>query len=270
MGLFEERSPSSMNGAAFVHDGVSIIDEFVDFYEQYSYASGVIDPNVDLAATGHVRRVAGSSFDWADTSVELIHETLASGDLINNDVMKFITSGVGQEWANPNAYEFQIPPGSGGRVYIFEKESGIFNCVQEIKPLSVRESLKFGGRGTYHSGGDVTDPSNTAASNEEWLGPYRDEYNDRFGHSVGISQNSQVVSIGSPFTNTPCEIFERDNSENERMYKNLRDWLVFTSMTAEVNRYDDLLAASGKSVAQNVVYHELSQSNKFSFRVIFT
>ena len=63
MGLFEERSPSSMNGAAFVHDGVSIIDEFVDFYEQYSYASGVIDPNADLAATGHVRRVAGSSLD---------------------------------------------------------------------------------------------------------------------------------------------------------------------------------------------------------------
>ena len=267
MGLFEERSPSSMNGAAFVHDGVSIIDEFVDFYEQYSYSSGVIDPNVDLAASGHVRRVAGSSLDWADTSVELIHETLDSGYLINNDVMKFITSGVGQEWAKSGAYEFQIPPGSGGRVYVFEKESGVFNCVQEIKPLSVRESLKFGGRGTYHSGGDVTDPSNTAASNEEWLGPYRAEYNDRFGHSVGISQNAQVVSIGSPFTNTPCEIFERDNSENERMYNNLRDWLVFTSMTTEVNRYDDLLAASGKSVAQNVVYHELSQSNKFSFRI---
>lgn len=267
MGLFEEDSPSSMNGAAFVHNEISIIDELVDFYKEYSYASGVVDPNTDLAASGHVKRVVAQSQDWADTSVDLIHDTLDSGYLINNDVMKFITSGVGQEWANEGAYEFQIPPGSGGRVYIFEKESGVFNCVQEIKPLTVREAVKFGGGGSYHTGGAVTDPSNTAASDNEWLGPYRDEYNDRFGHAVGISQDSQVVSIGSPYTNTPCEIFERDNAENERMYNNLRDWLVFTSMTTEVNRYDDLLLASGKSVAQNVVYHELSHSNKFSLRI---
>lgn len=248
MGLFEEDSPSAGHGAVFLHNEVSVVDEFADFYKSYSYASGVINPvinsPVDTPASGYINRTAYSSEGWASTSVDLINETLDSGYLINNDVLDFITSGVGQEWAKSDAYEFQIPPGSGGRVYVFEKESGVFNCVQEIKSIRLRDAL---------SGPD------------ELMG-YGHQYNDRFGHSVGISQNSQVISVGSPYTAIPCEVFERNDSENQRMYKNLRSWLTYRGLDTEVDRYDSLVTASGEPIAQTTSYHELSHSNKFWLR----
>ena len=141
VGIFQDNSPSL--DRAFTFNNKHVVDEFIDFYEKYSYRSGVINPEVPEARVGHVNRLLERSQNWSSSSTKLITTILDSGYLINTkdngtSILSFITSGIGQEWAQENAYEFQIPPSSGGRVYVFEKESGVFNCVQEIKSYSDR------------------------------------------------------------------------------------------------------------------------------------
>ena len=256
VGIFQDSSPSLRR--AFKYNGIDVVDEFIDFYGDYSYSSGVVNPEVPVAKSGSVYRIFDESQKWNQSTIELINKTLDSGRLLttqmiggvaDHKVMSFITSGVGQKWAQEGAYDFQIPPSSGGRVYVFEKESGVFNCVQEIKSFDDRQSLI---------------ESQTAGVPA--LG-YGTQYHDRYGHAVSISANSEVISIGSPYTTTPCEVYERKDSENQRMYSKIRDWLVFVGLTDAVTRYDELLSASGASVAQSVTYHELSHSNKFKLRI---
>ena len=58
---------------------------------------------------------------------------LDTGRLAASDGTRFITSGIGPEFAQLDAPEFNILPPSGGRVYVFEKEDGNWNAIQEIK-----------------------------------------------------------------------------------------------------------------------------------------
>ena len=258
VGIFKEESHSTMFGGAFqTQDNNSdVVDDFISHYGDYSYRSGVINPEIPVAVTGHLKLEADKSEDWASTTIRLLNNTLSSGYLLttnlestNYPVMSVITSGVGQEFAKDNATDFQIPPPSGGRVYIFEKESGVFNCVQEIVSYSERD----------FNTGDPTSPDG------EYMGWSR-EYNDRFGHSVAISKDTSIISVGSPFTYVPCEIFERQDSENTRMYNNVSGWLNYRNLSIPLNRYIELFADSGKEVAQKQVYHELSHTNKFWLR----
>ena len=203
-------------------------------------------------------KIENESQQWNQSAIDLLNTTLDTGRLstaempggiAEHKVLSFITSGIGQEWAQEGAFEFQIPPSSGGRAYVFEKESGVFNCVQEIKSYDDRLSA--------------------FESNIDGLPhlSYGVQYHDRYGHAVSISANSEVISIGSPYTTTPCEIYERKDSENQRMYSKIRDWLVFAGLTDEVTRYDELLVALGATVAQTVTYDELSSTNKFRLRI---
>ena len=121
-------------------DVVSLYDRFSDFYLEYSSVSGVYDPTTSLAQSGYLNTVVGRSEDWVTTAKELLYETFDSGRLSStytNTTLNrnFITSGVGQNWGDTHAgilREFQVPPASGGRVYVFEKERDNFNCVQVI------------------------------------------------------------------------------------------------------------------------------------------
>jgi hypothetical protein len=249
LGVFREKSNSAGLGAFYNElDSKNIVDEFLDYYQDYAYISGVIDPTVPEAESGYFNKTLAPSEDWKRTSIDLLNKTLNSGNLITENALRYITSGVGQEWAQPNAYEFQIPPSSGGRVYIFEKESGIFNCVQEIKSFADRATSVLGDN----------------------IFGYGAQHNDRYGHSVSISKNSEIISIGSPYTHTPCEIYERDDSENTKMYGKARDYLAFLGETVAVQRHDDLLVASGSDVAQRVSYHEMTHDQKFGLRIKYS
>jgi len=95
---------------------------------------------------------------------------------------------------------------------------------------------------------------------------YSSKRHDRFGHSVSISDNREIIAVGSPYTTTSCQVFERDKSENTRMFNNLQSWLTFREKTTELNRYNDLVIDSGVIAARNTVYHELSQGDKFLLR----
>jgi hypothetical protein len=252
VGIFRDTSATTNFGLKFG----SAIDDFMTYYYDYSYQSGVVNSETMTADSGYIQISGGDSDNFASFTKDLLNNTLSTGNLINaerlgvpHDASKYITSGIGQEWANSNAYEFQIPPGSGGRVYIFEKENGAFNLVQSIKS-NTESNLEL----TFNQTGDEDDYA------------YSSKRPDRFGHSVSISDNREVIAVGSPYTNASCQVFERDTSENARMYDNLSGWLTFRSKTAELSRYDDLVIDSNVTTARNTVYHELSQGDKFLLR----
>lgn len=258
MGMFKEETGSTAGALRYANasgDVVSIYDDFEEFYLDYSSQSGVFDPTTGLAQSGHLNTIVGQSENWATTATELLYNTFDSGRLsstftgttLNRD---FITSGVGQEWGDTHSnilQQFQVPPASGGRVYIFEKERDNFNCIQV-----------------------VTSPNDVAefeSDNEDTLGAtYGKTYNDRFGHSVAISNNGEIMSIGSPWNYVSCRVFERDETQNQRVYDNVRSWCSSKSKTAATAYYDSVVATSGAAVAKTATYDYLSPSERFEFR----
>ena len=262
-GLFKEDSGSTAGALQYTDDNNvvhSLYDEFEKFYNEYTFASGVYDQTTNVAASGHLNTIVGVSEDWEDTTVELMHDTFDSGRLtrtmtnstVNRD---FITSGVGQIWGDAKAYDvsqFQIPPHSGGRVYVFEKERDNFNCVQIISsPQNFTDFF-------------VQDEE--LDENPGFLF-HGKEFNDRFGHSVGISNNSEVISVGSPFTNSPCRIYERDDQEHARVYSSLSGWLVRNEKDSELSHFHQIFLESGTLKAQESAYDSLSASDRFQFRI---
>jgi len=245
VGIFGDDTPSTSNKAAY--EGA--LDRFLDFYQKYAYASGVENLEESTAQSGYINQIFSDSFVWNEASVEIMDKTLATGNLAQNDALIYLTSGVGQEWAKSNAYEFQIPPESGGRVFIFENEGGAFNLVQEI--VSPDENL--------------IEQENRVNGDDPASLFYGNRLNDRFGHSVSISENSDVISIGSPYSIEPCLIYERDEKENERLYSKVGQWLDLR-LPEKKARYNTLLAASGALAAGKQIYLELDHPNKFFIR----
>ncbi len=98
------------------------IDNFVNYYKWYSHASGVQDVygTVDSGHIYEYKPSRGAAEDWLWMSNTLVDNLLDSGRLIEDNGLRFITSGVGPEFQNPNLTEFNRPPASGGRAYIFE------------------------------------------------------------------------------------------------------------------------------------------------------
>jgi hypothetical protein len=243
LGVFEDNSPSTTYKNAFG----PVVSAFKEFYSQYSYASGVVS-SINLGAlSGNIVSVSARSENWVSSTIDLLNESLDYKTLIANDTLKYITSGVGQQFARSNSYEFQIPPASGGRVYIFERENGEFNLVQAIE-----------------SPDEVAQGASVAQGGGPSL--YGLQYNDRFGHAVSISENANTIIIGSPFSSEACQIYERDDSENSRLLSEIRNWAIFSGLSGTLNYYDSLAAQSGDSIARQETYYSLSKSDKFSFR----
>jgi len=257
VGMFKEQSGSTANALQYKNSGgtiVNIYDEFTNFYRDHSYASGVTNMITQLAENGHLNTVLGESENWATTTADLITDTFDTGRLsstftnstLNRD---FIASGIGQEWGDTHGTivtEFQVPPASGGRVFIFEKERENFNCIQVIiSPNDI---------GEFTDDGDVL---NTG---------YGKTYNDRFGHSVSISKNGEIVSIGSPWNRTSCKILNRDETEVQKAYDSIEEWLGFKSNAIGLRYYNKTAAISGEAVAKVAAYDWLTSSQRFSYR----
>ena len=263
-GMFKEDSGSTAGALQYTgQDGVvhSLYDEFEKFYNEYTFESGVYDQTTNLKASGHLNTILGVSEDWATTTIELINDTFDSGRLSKtktNDTLNrdFITSGVGQEWGNSKSYDitqFQIPPQSGGRVYVFEKERDNFNCVQIITSPSDINDFRTLDEGALESEGS-----------ELWGWK---QYNDRFGHSVGISHNSEVLSIGSPFIKDSCRIYEKDADEQSRVYSSLSGWLVTESKNSTISHFHKISLESGVKKAQESAYDFMTASERMRFRI---
>ena len=193
----------SLNG-----DGGGAIDQFIQYYQQYSFASGVSDfyGNPSSGAITEFTPTFDDAEDWIKMSQDILNYTLDTGRLLLDDQVKYITSGVGDQYFNPSLGEFNNIPSSGGKVYVFEKESGIWSLIQQIDSPIVSYGIP-----------------------------------DRFGHAVAISDNTEVIAVGSPYIDNACEIYEYNNDEKLRLYQDIGSWInLKSSQSGGIGRYANL------------------------------
>ena len=247
VGILQDDSSSanSNNVNGRYTDGTEAsVNEFIDYYKEYSYASGVIDLSGPTAGSGYVKRSTGSSEDWGGISAQLLNDTLATGNLIANGALNFITSGIGLEWAKTSLTEFNKKPIYTGRAYVFEKENDRFNLIQEIEA-------------GYQPGYNIERGYTLGA--EDTI--------DRFAHSVAISDNSEVIAIGSPFARSEnCTIYERSATEESRLFNGLGGWLTRYDFAEELVDLQEQTSVHGAASGQRLVYNSLSEHNKWKFR----
>ena len=257
LGMFKENTGSTAGALQYTDsngDLIKLYDAIEEHYLSWSYNSGVTDFVQNIQQSGHINSIEGKSEDAYLTTTLLLQDTFDSGRLsttFTNSTLNrnFIASGIGQEWGETHGTvvsQFQVPPASGGRVYIFEKERDVFNCIQVINSPDDEFLL------------DDTDIG---------LGDtYGFTPNDRFGHSVSISANSEVITIGNPFKPTPVRIYERNEEENQKVYDNVRDWAEQNGRTLAIEHYNTIVAQSGFEAAKVSTYDFLEQQDKFAFR----
>ena len=229
------------------------IDKFKQWYRDYSYASGVRDfygnkseghlyeyfPNLDTTKVDYHGDPSENSKadleDWVSMSKRIINNTLDTGRLVQNDALRFITSGIGAEFANLSATDFNIPPDSGGRVHVFEKINGQFDLIQEIKAPSA--------------------------------GPF--EVPDRFGHAVAVSKDSNTIVIGSPYAQDNCLAYTFNPSARSGIYTGLEGWLNDRSdfYQNEITLLGEYKEKFGNVEAAKRVYDEINESGRYQIRV---
>ena len=215
------------------------LNNFLAYYREYSFASGLRD-FYDVRSSGEVIKYNGNrSENWILSSVDILNNVLDTGRLLENNQVRFFSDKVGSEAFNSNLSQFNYPPDSGGKVFIFEKESGSWNLIQEIKSPTL----------TY-------------------------SHPDRFGHAVAISDNTEIISIGSPYIGESCKIYEYKPLEKQRMYDQLDNWISFkSSSTGGIGYYANLLdsynnwvSQYGSEYAAKILYSKLSSTDKFYAR----
>ncbi len=250
MGSFKDSSNSFIGAVSRLQNATNynLFEEVENFYNSYTLESGVFNQDTDAAINGLYKTYDGAGDKWATITESFVqNDLLNTGVLINEGNLIYLTSGVGQEWNKLNAPEFQLPPNSGGRAFIFEKERNNWNCVQVVSSPNRPD----GADGT--SGGDIGDQDMGISA----------RYVDRFGHAVAISKDADIVSIGSPFTDSPCRIYERSQEEINSVYSRVRDWCVQNGQTSAIAAYD---AADNTADAEIAAYDALSMSDRFAYR----
>jgi hypothetical protein len=217
------------------------LNDFIKYYQEYSYASGLKDFN-NVPASGYANVLSANDENWIEQSIGILSDTLDTGRMIANNSFKLFASNLGQ--FNPNASEFNSPPASGGSVFIYEKEDYGWELIQEIK-------------------------SPTTLTNQP---------PDRFGHAVTISNSGNIVVVGSPYIDQAVSIYEHRPAIKNQKYIYFPSWLnneaaedTSFGTVYELNRKMQrlLTQAPTQLAAQNIVkqtYAELSPSGKFAFR----
>jgi hypothetical protein len=216
------------------------LDQFIDYYKSYSYASGLRDFN-DNPASGYTNVTVAIDENWIAQSHTLLSETLDTGRMIENNTFKLFANNLGQ--FNSSASDFNIPPSSGGSVYIYEKYNSEWELIQEIKSPTTLSSIAP----------------------------------DRFGHAVTISESGNIIVVGSPYIEQAVSIYEYRPQVKEQKYDFFPVWLNSAAENSplgghlyELNRrLTSLLNVTTPAYQREVVkqvYSEMSPSGKFEFR----
>jgi len=212
---------------------------FIDFYKEYSFASGL--KTIDgTPTTGHVVVTGGTASSWPEEAVDLLRETLDLQNLQNNDIYKLFATSIGS--FNANATELNVVPPSGGSVYIFEKENGSWNLIQEIESPTKLDNV----------------------------------YPDRFGHCVRISDNGEIIVIGSPYLGSDnLMVYEYDDRQKRKLYNNVGKWLLSKASEETTSVKYRTLLNTFSSISNNIpsrieagkqMYAILSADDKFQIR----
>lgn len=216
------------------------LDQFVNYYKAYSYASGLKDFN-NNPASGYANITVAIDENWIAQASTLIADTLDTGRMIENNTFQLFANNLGQ--FNPNVSDFNIPPASGGSVYIYEKEGNNWDIIQEIKSPTTLSSIAP----------------------------------DRFGHAVTISESGNMIIVGSPYIEQAVSIYEYKPHIKEQKYAYFPSWLsskasqdtAFGHLFELNRRFQSLLANATPANQNNIVrqiYSEMNPSGKFEFR----
>jgi hypothetical protein len=237
LGIYVDDSRSL--GRSAVEPG---LDRFISFYKDYSFASGLKD-FFGIQSSGAVYEYdarGGGSEDWIALSQIVFNELLDTGRLIADNQVRFFASNIGPEYFNSNLSQFNYPPTSGGNVYVFEKESGAWNLIQEIKsPVVSYDTI------------------------------------DRFGHAVAISEDTTIIGIGSPYINECCKIYEHKPNEKSRLFNSIYSWLPYKNSTLGgdsirylnlMEEYENWAQQYGTNYANEILYSNLTSTEKFEAR----
>ncbi len=168
------------------------LDQFINYYKEYSYASGLRDFD-DNPASGYTVKSVSIEENWVDQSVSILNSTLSTGNMIQNNTFKLFANNLGT--FNPNASDFNTPPSSGGRVYIYSPlaNGGEWNIIQEIQSPTLSNSVPP----------------------------------DRFGHSLAFSDDGNVLVVGSPYIENAVSIYEYKPENLQRRYALFPSWLAY-------------------------------------------
>ena len=177
-GIYIDNSRSLGTNAVGYFDGgltQGVINKFIDYVKDYSYANGLKYFNNTPGYT-EFNVTVKSDEDWITQSIECLKDLTDQTRLRNSGGFNLIANDIGT--FNNNASEFNYPPASGGAVFVFEREHhGNFELVQHIESPST----------------------------------YNNDVSDRFGHDVAISDDGKVIVIGSPFCEEAVQIWEYDD-----------------------------------------------------------
>ena len=216
------------------------LNSFINYYKNYSFLSGVKD-FYGNAISGSVYEINNKNEVWIDQGVELLDSILNINRIIQDDQVKLFSSGIGLEFFDNSLAEFNRIPESGGRVYIFEKENNDWSLIQEIRSPET----------------------------------YNNDVCDRYGHSVSISKNAEVIAVGSPYIKEACQIYEYNPLEKPRLLRSLRSWIDYknSSLGGSSVRYTTLMADYAKwistyntNTANSILYSSLNSNEKFEAR----
>jgi len=219
------------------------LDQFINYYKSYSLLSGVKD-FYGQPSQGAVYETVSSDEVWVDQGISLINSLFDTNRLITDNQFKLFSSGIGAEFFNTNLSEFNYVPESGGRVYIFEKEHASWNLIQEIRSPNT----------------------------------YDNDVCDRYGHSVSISKNAEVIVVGSPYINEACQVYEYKPSEKTRLLSNLINWVKYKNAslggasvryTSLIINYETWLASIGVQQTNSLLYNNLNGNERFEARKYF-
>ena len=217
-------------------------DRFKDWYAEYSLASGVTDiggtPRSGATTEFTNRDLGGER--WIDLSNELLRQTLDIDRMKNSRDFELFANFIGN--FDTNAATFNVAPPSGGVVVVFEEENndGVsgWNIIDEIYSPTILNN-------------------NTV---------------DRFGHAVAISDDANIIAIGSPYINEAVQIWQK-NYQDPRTY--VGSWLSDVGsndnptgyLRTMLRRWQSLQSEAGSNtVANNAVYDELTPSGKLQLR----
>ena len=180
------------------------IDNFIQYYKTMSESSGVRNHNDASATSGIVYDLSTSinKENWEDAAYELSRGVMSNDAVLNN--IDIFTSGYSEAFV-PDNVRFQVLPPRGGRVYVFEQDvvkSGIFYDTN--KPMF--ELTHTFGLDRYEFDGNNP--------------------NERFGHDVSISKNSEFIAIGSPYYKKGVSVYRKNQDYNlNSLYSTVENWI---------------------------------------------
>jgi hypothetical protein len=219
------------------------LDLFINWFKEFAYNNGLTDTD-DLPAYPGITVKVSNDETWIKQATSILNAALNFDTLRESRTLNLFANNLGT--FNDTLSLSNLPPPSGGSVYVFEGAGDDWELIQEIKS-----------------------PTQTS-----------DTYIDRFGHDVAISDDGSIIVIGSPYINESVQIYEQNPYYKDGFEDSFAKWIDDNGNPSVDTNFGDLYQArrqlinlvsqsSGRQAfleSVNTVFNDLSPSGKFAFR----